>query len=172
MEGVSLSRLGDVAPKRRRSALTAIDCRTGALALESVVGRNETLELFHQFNTTWFLVRSLTAFRFPRWGAVVVLAGFALHGANLALAVALSGSQVSILIPTAVVVLGLIVVVSSLRIWFGRGPMVSVLYNKDYPKAFIRVLVIAAVANFLLVGHRKHSLSAGVGRRLRAKTSS
>lgn len=84
-------------------------------------------------------------------GLLSVVAAGALYGANVAIAEHLHWTRWLVPMPAFVGAVGLLVLLAGVRIRTGKGPLISPLYGRAYRGTVVRFLVVASIANFVLV---------------------
>ncbi len=89
--------------------------------------------------------------RVSLYGVICVLVSVGMYGANAAVGVWLNWTRLMTPMPILLAGMGLLAIIAGLRIWLGRGPLVSSLYSPGYPRALVRFLVVSVVADAVLV---------------------
>jgi hypothetical protein len=85
-------------------------------------------------------------------GLLTCLMAGALYAANRELGVQLHWHRLLLLMPAVIGGIGLVIVIGGVRVRIGRGALISPLYGPGYRAKVVRFLVVAAVANFVLLG--------------------
>lgn len=85
-------------------------------------------------------------------GLLTCLMAGALYAANRALGAQLHWHRFVLLMPVVIGGTGLVIVSGGVRVRIGRGALISPLYGPGYRAKVVRFLVVATVANFVLLG--------------------
>jgi hypothetical protein len=85
-------------------------------------------------------------------GLLTCLMAGALYAANRELGAQLHWHRLLLLMPVVIGGIGLVIVIGGVRVRIGRGALISPLYGPGYRAKVVRFLVVATVANFVLLG--------------------
>ena len=84
-------------------------------------------------------------------GTITCLVAAALFGLNTLVGAQMGWSRMMMPMPVVVAATGTLILFAGVRISLGKGPIVSMMYNPSYGRTVLRFLLVASMANVVLV---------------------